>query len=72
MLLGFGGVVSLLALLLLIVVVGWGLLSYLRGTARAAEQGIDPGPHEHPDPGHVSGPNEERHDAGHVSGPQDR
>lgn len=72
MVLGFGGVVFLLALVLLIVLVGWGLLSYTRGTAKAAEQGIDPGPEDHPDAGHVAGPHEEHDDAGHVAGPQDR
>ena len=43
----------------LVAAVGWAVFSYLTGTAKAAEDGID----EDPD---------DRYDAGHVAGPQNR
>ena len=56
MMLAFGGILFFLAALILVGVVGWVVFGYLSGTAEAAEDGIDPGEHDHPDDGHVAGP----------------
>jgi hypothetical protein len=56
MLVGFGGILFFLALIAVLAIVAWVAIGYLRGTAKAAEEGIDPGPDDHPDAGHVAGP----------------
>jgi hypothetical protein len=56
MVLGFGGILFFLAAIVLVAIVGWVVFSYLTGTAEAAEDGIDPDPGDHPDAGHVAGP----------------
>jgi hypothetical protein len=55
-LLAFGGILFFLVALAVVAIVGWVVFSYLTGTAEAAEDGIDPGPDDHPDAGHVAGP----------------
>lgn len=52
----FGGILFFLTALVVLLVVGWVVVSYLRGTTKAAEEGIDEGPEDHPDAGHVAGP----------------
>jgi hypothetical protein len=54
--LAFGGILFFLVLIVVLAIVGWAVVGYLRGTAEAAEDGIDPGPDDHPDAGHVAGP----------------
>jgi hypothetical protein len=62
MVLAFGGIFVLLAVIALAIVVGWALLSYTRGTVEAAEDGLEDGIDD--------APPREQHDAGHVAGPQ--
>lgn len=52
----FGGIVFLLALLVVLVVVAWAVIGYMRAGVEAAEDGIDPEEHDHYDAGHVAGP----------------
>ena len=59
--LAFGGIVFFLAAIVLVAIVGWVVVSYLTGTAEAADDGIDPDTE-----------NDDHHDAGHVAGPQSR
>jgi hypothetical protein len=54
--LAFGGIFFLLALIVAVVIAAWVVFAYLRGTEKAAEEGIDPGSDDHPDAGHVAGP----------------
>ena len=54
--LAFGGILFFLVLLVVLVMVGWAVVGYLRGTVEAADDGIDPGPDDHPDAGHIAGP----------------
>jgi hypothetical protein len=56
MVLAFGGVLFFIAAIVLVAIVGWVVFGYLTGTAEAADEGIDPGPDDHPDAGHVAGP----------------
>jgi hypothetical protein len=56
MVLAFGGIFFFLAAIVLVAIVGWVVFSYLSGTAEAAEDGIDPDTDDHPDAGHVAGP----------------
>jgi hypothetical protein len=57
--LAFGGIFFLLALIVVAAIVAWAVVAYLRGTEKAAEEGIDPGPDDHPDAGHVAGPQDQ-------------
>jgi hypothetical protein len=59
--LAFGGIVFLLAAVVLVAIVGWVVVSYLTGTAEAADDGLDPDVER-----------DDHHDAGHVAGPQSR
>jgi hypothetical protein len=61
MVLAFGGILFFLAAVILVAVLGWVVLSYLTGTAEAAEDGIDPDTDA-----------DDHYDAGHVAGPQNR
>jgi hypothetical protein len=54
--LAFGGILFFLAGLIVLAVVAWYVIAYLRAGAEAAEDGIDPDDHDHPDAGHVAGP----------------
>jgi hypothetical protein len=54
--LAFGGILFFLVGLIVLVVVAWYVIAYLRAGAEAAEDGIDPDDHDHPDAGHVAGP----------------
>jgi hypothetical protein len=56
MVLAFGGILFFLVAIVVVGIVAWAVIGYLRGTAEAAEEGIDPGPDDHPDAGHVAGP----------------
>ena len=57
--LAFGGIFFFLALIVVAAIVAWAVVAYLRGTEKAAEEGIDPGPDDHPDAGHVAGPQDQ-------------
>jgi hypothetical protein len=57
--LAFGGIFVFLLAVVALVVAAWVVFAYLRGTAEAAEEGIDPGPDDHHDAGHVAGPQEQ-------------
>ena len=59
--LAFGGIIFFLVAIVVAAIVGWVVISYLTGTAEAAEEGIDP-----------DTDTADHHDAGHVAGPQDR
>jgi hypothetical protein len=39
-----------------LVAVAWYVIAYLRAGIEAAEDGLDPEEHDHPDAGHVAGP----------------
>ena len=52
----FGGIVFLLIALIGLIVVGWAVFGYMRAGVEAAEDGIDPEERDHPDAGHVAGP----------------
>jgi hypothetical protein len=54
--LAFGGIVFLLLVLAGLIVVAWAVFGYLRAGVEAADDGIDPETHDHPDAGHVAGP----------------
>ena len=58
--LAFGGIVFFLAAIVIVAIVGWVVVSYLTGTAEAADEGLDPDTEV------------DHHDAGHVAGPQSR
>jgi hypothetical protein len=61
MLLAFGGILVFLAVLAVAIVIGWAVLTYMRGTVEAAEDGLEDG---------IDDASREQHDAGHVAGPQ--
>lgn len=54
----FGGILFFLLAIVVFAVVVWAVIAYLRGGVEAATDGIDDDPEsgEHPDAGHVAGP----------------
>ena len=52
----FGGILFFLVGLIALVIVAWYVIGYLRAGVEAAEDGIDPEERDHPDAGHVAGP----------------
>jgi parvulin-like peptidyl-prolyl isomerase len=54
--LAFGGILFFLVGLIAFVAIAWYVVAYLRAGVEATEDGIDPEQKDHPDAGHVAGP----------------